>query len=857
MSFLHHYYTSSKTGIHGGTGFQTYSMSLGITAQEEEEINRLGMYTTPTGLSQMADETAIEQMYPKSFYFYPLKSGRYVMGLSQYIGRDYSGRFGNYFTHSVVFEKNDLQGFPIEFVQSQAFRAGLTVEEQESMDRPKPLPSTAQFPKTEIINTASVLQFLQRENRSERLKQLISAVIGYQQDKRRLVIIDRGENIPYWIAAVQYVLPEAFALGIPFTTYTNDPMRQNALICGVYHNETPSPLWEQQFYVFDFIRNQVSPVEQNRYSDTVVDLFLDDRKELIQLQSFIELTGWNKIDKHLNELLQLYRLTYYGSQSMEPNELREALSVIEILEDQHGAVAITDLMLKGWAKDNTELEGFVLDVPSDFMQVITQWWFRVASLTNKNEHLKLAASFFYKSWTQLLIEKGEHHQETMLYYHNMMESNKDNPAFSILALEPERLTEVYGYCKTENSHLLPLFIADFVQHAQRLNRDWDKLDKKWMLQMLHLAVAHKIDLSGIFQSLSKLEEAFVQTIGLLVEHYRTTQEREHEEYLLTSCLKGIEEGKMSSQQFAKLILHGEAIKMAVIGLLQKQMEESQSSITFLVQLQERLLSHADYGQMITEELLQRSVQELLFIQGNAFLSEAKQLLTNKDLMNLVKESDRILLMESVEQKLPFSNEISQWIDLLQVLEIYRNSLPLKSSLNLSKLLRLLMGLENQKDMKTEFLTFLKEQVGELTKEQYDSLLLWRFPLLSQLAYKKSRLLIMLYESLHCSENEEIFFEMIMNQSTRVGKNSKAVLLAAFIHCLVKHKKELTERQLNYFIENSSLFKKVKEEASKLSNAEQTNAYLAKVQDKIPDKKEGSLISRVKSFLKPEKAKGEG
>ena len=858
MSFLHLYYTSSKTGINGHSGFQTYSMSPGISPQEQEEIERIGVYAPPNGFPQMADEETIEHTYPKSFYFYPLNSGRYAIGMSQYVGKDYSGRFGNYFSDTVVFDKEAFKGLPIEYFQSTAFRDKLTKEEEESLNRPKPLEVSPQLLRGEALNRLSVLQFLQQGDRSEQLKKLISALMSYQQDKRRIVIIDKDENIPYWIGAVSSVFPKAFALNISFTTYTNDPIRQNALICGVHHKETPSPMWNQQFYVFDFIRGNLSPVGQNRYADTVVDLLLDDQKELGEFLSFIAMTRWNSIDIHLNELLQLYKLVVYGPQSLDFDELKEALSMVGILKDQAGIIAITDLLLKRWGKNNDEIDSFVVEMPTESMEAIAQWWFKVAGLTNDEDHLKLAVSFFYKSWTQLLIDHGEHHQGAMSYYKHIMEKNKDNHSFSFIALAPRRLEEVYGLCKTENAQLLPLFIEDFVQHAQRLNLDETGLEKEhqtYLFQMLNLAVELKIELPSICQNLSLLQQTFLQIVKTLVIHYGDNGRSSDKTYLLSSCLSSIEEGKMNGQYFMKHLLQNKYIKESIISLLQNRMNESKTNtpITSFIPLQKGLLSQADDLQEIAKELLNHCIQELQLIPSSeTFLKESELLLSSENLMNLLSDDDRIRFIELLEQRLPFSDESSRYTTLLEKLEVQTSALNSRSSVNLSKLLIMLMGLEKQKELKTDFLLFIRKQVGALTKEQYHDLLIWRGPLLIQLAQKKNRLLVMLFEALNCSENDEVFFKAITQQTTRLGKSSRATVLAAFCHCLVKNKKKLSSEQISYFEQHTALFKTVKEEAAKLHNAEGTVVYLMKVSAKLPEQKEDSLFGKVKSLLKGRK-----
>jgi hypothetical protein len=120
-------YTSCKKGLSSGAGFQTYSMSEGITGEERRELERYGLYVPPTNLPSQPGKEEIDNLFPVALRFFRLESGRFGVSQSRYIGQDYSGRYGNYFCHALVLENGYFPVYPIQLLQAPAFRFALTM----------------------------------------------------------------------------------------------------------------------------------------------------------------------------------------------------------------------------------------------------------------------------------------------------------------------------------------------------------------------------------------------------------------------------------------------------------------------------------------------------------------------------------------------------------------------------------------------------------------------------------------------------------------------------------------------------------------------------------------------------------
>lgn len=104
MQVLQLFYTSCESGLSSGKGFQTYSMSPGIRADERREIESLCGYRPPDKLPAQPTPEEISDLFPITFGCRQLQTGRYVVWQIKYLGQDYSGRYGNYFVHALVEE---------------------------------------------------------------------------------------------------------------------------------------------------------------------------------------------------------------------------------------------------------------------------------------------------------------------------------------------------------------------------------------------------------------------------------------------------------------------------------------------------------------------------------------------------------------------------------------------------------------------------------------------------------------------------------------------------------------------------------------------------------------------------------
>lgn len=286
MSFLQTYYTSCETGLRGGKGFQFNAASEGIDQGTFQQIERLGLYVPPVSLPSRPTDDEIEQ-FPISLLYQRLANGNVVVAQAQYKGMDYSGRFGNFFTHTLISTYDDLRQYgilPIELWMSEAwaFEPLATIE----------LPLRVEMPPGNI-QVEEVFRFLAHRAHAEILPGFLTAVVLALSGERRIVIVDEDQKIAMWIAAACYALPAHLALQLTFNTYVKNPYQTDFLIIGTTSDSDfrfSQQEMEHQFYVFDFEGQRFSKLpEISIFAELATRLYENRSAEMLaDFAHFIE-----------------------------------------------------------------------------------------------------------------------------------------------------------------------------------------------------------------------------------------------------------------------------------------------------------------------------------------------------------------------------------------------------------------------------------------------------------------------------------------------------------------------------------------------------------------------------------------
>lgn len=261
MGFQQMYYTSCERGLTGYAGYQFNAVSDGVSAETLREVEALVAYEPPQSLVY-SDAPADLERCPVNLCFVPGGPGEIsVAACVQYVGRDPSQRFGNYFAHAVGrkdFTGPDGSPLPIELWRSPQW-ARRPVQDTRLSELPGP-------PRPGPLSAAGVDRFLRGHPYGDRLPRLVSAVLSAIAEDRTVLVIDASsEAVAHWFAAVCYLLPPPVARTLSFATYLSRPERSRLRLVGTV-SEIPvglGPDIQDAFHVFDLASGRMPELPEH------------------------------------------------------------------------------------------------------------------------------------------------------------------------------------------------------------------------------------------------------------------------------------------------------------------------------------------------------------------------------------------------------------------------------------------------------------------------------------------------------------------------------------------------------------------------------------------------------------------
>lgn len=217
-------YTSCPDGLSGRAGFQFAAASPGLRGEVLRALERVVLYQPPLDAPAEPSEAEIAR-FPVSFSLNRLQTGQLAMVRSTYVGRDYSGRFGNFRSHAVVLsDESDLRAAPIAYRRARFWSDG----GGEGDDRS--LPELALDDPPPPLDLSAALRTLRAPKRVERVGVFATGVELALAGERRVILVDDAEAAAHWLAAVAATLPLELARRLTFTTYDRAPRRADTLV---------------------------------------------------------------------------------------------------------------------------------------------------------------------------------------------------------------------------------------------------------------------------------------------------------------------------------------------------------------------------------------------------------------------------------------------------------------------------------------------------------------------------------------------------------------------------------------------------------------------------------------------------
>ncbi len=326
------HYTSCRSGQSGNAGFQVRALSAGITPDEQREIERQGVYRPPRDAPEDATAEAIERDYPVALRFYLLGSGRRALTRSCYSGQDYSGRWGNFFAHTLVFEDVEFEAgavpplWPMDYYEWPCWQARLEpAEDTEELPPPLPAVDLGEMEPAESFRLEEISEFLCEEpGREQLLARMGRAVLLGLEDSRALVIRDTPTHNAYWIASIQKLFPPHHAATLSYSSYQEDP--RDCATINATTGETDFTFGDSerryQFYMFDLVGHRNSEVpEVSDYPAVAAHWLAKDPAELERFFEFMQRFKHRAVEPSLLSALHLFELFRRRDRHLEGEEL--------------------------------------------------------------------------------------------------------------------------------------------------------------------------------------------------------------------------------------------------------------------------------------------------------------------------------------------------------------------------------------------------------------------------------------------------------------------------------------------------------------------------------------------------------
>ncbi|WP_315120229.1 hypothetical protein [uncultured Clostridium sp.] len=476
------FYTSCKKGISLGMGFQTYSMSEGITEEERKEIEAHCIYIPPENLPTQPTKEEIEKLFPVALSSFRLKNGKYCICQSKYIGKDYSGRYGNYFSHVLISDEM-WPFYPIELYGSITFRDCLTFEEENVVEI-NPLPNLEEIHLGNVIDFYTISKFLKgtgTENRRKSFKALMDNVVGYEKKGKALVFWDSKENNPYWIGAIQMSLPKNLAQTFSFTTYCYNPENTNYIISALDKDGSVFRLkGNQKLYKYTFINFNESnqQIINTNFSKLVEVGYTVSKEVLLSFLSFVEQFEYNLLDEDIEDCICLYNIVNKGIEKLNVENIKKAITFANTYKSQ-------DAFTKLFEQISPNLEKISTQVDRELTEIVAKFLFNMGRETKKYEHIQKAYVFFFDAMHCLITDEEDMDEEEIFKLYKKIRDNEKESSheFIKMCLDKNRIEVLNTYLEGAKGRHAKFYLKSIIEDIIAFNKECDITEKIQLFSM--------------------------------------------------------------------------------------------------------------------------------------------------------------------------------------------------------------------------------------------------------------------------------------------------------------------------------------------------------------------------------------
>ena len=298
IKVLQHMYTSSHRS---GGGFHTIAYSNGLTPDEIYTLENLAIYPIDIGLRCGRDEQP-----PEIYRYIKLNEKHFACSKSVFIPKDFAGRPGNYFSHSLVINVNEINNPFVIFTLPDIFESHY--DKETSVLPPKEIELKEneeinyQYPSSEILNQIPLI--------------LEAVVRTFKDSSSVFIVIEQEADIFLILSTVFFTLPPWLRKEMTFTTFTLNPVRESVnyrimFSLSKYNPRIPSD--NPNIITFDFANKNIPKIEITSTWVKVISSYLKNN----EMEKIAELVNFHK---------------QYGKEN--PIEMAEILAELTIAEKE-------------------------------------------------------------------------------------------------------------------------------------------------------------------------------------------------------------------------------------------------------------------------------------------------------------------------------------------------------------------------------------------------------------------------------------------------------------------------------------------------------------------------------------------
>jgi hypothetical protein len=291
----HIYTTSIKIG-----GFGTFFYSIDISLEDVKEIEKFVSYSPANDLPQNPTNEEIENLFPINYSYNKLKnSNKIAVFKSKYTGRcnHTPDRFGNFISHSIIFENNESINIPILF-SNFTFRNSLNVEEETNFSEGSTelLYDSSKIDFTFYINYLSI-----NANALNAFLSILDLLInGWLIDgQKNITLLGTKEENQTIIFALYTLLPFSLINKFTFATYVNNPNKYPFQITGMIKESGISRLDSNYFNLIE-VDNLSEYNPQNEFTKYFYEMIKSNKFNYDSLLEIINDHNITKFGKSLN-----------------------------------------------------------------------------------------------------------------------------------------------------------------------------------------------------------------------------------------------------------------------------------------------------------------------------------------------------------------------------------------------------------------------------------------------------------------------------------------------------------------------------------------------------------------------------